>query len=82
MTEEEAVKSALTKERVEGEYLLSKFHKKIQQFEEEYSMSTEDFIERYEAGELGDKEEYMEWKALHESIEHWQNKIKKLEKAC
>ena len=34
---------------------------KIKRFEEKYSMSSNEFLERYTRGELGDEEEFIEW---------------------
>ena len=53
---------------------------KIKRFEEKYSMTSSEFLERYTRGELGDKEEYMEWygelkflERIHEELEELKN---------
>lgn len=38
--------------------------KDIERFEGEYNMSSDEFFERFEKGELGDNEDYFEWSAL------------------
>lgn len=81
MTESEAIDSAVTKEREEGKYLLNRFRRQISEFEEEYQMKTESFIKKFDSGELGDKEDYFEWKAIWRAVKHWENKLAELEKA-
>jgi len=53
---------------------------KIKRFEEEYGMSSSEFLERYTRGELGDEEEYMEWygelkflEKIHRELEELKN---------
>lgn len=53
---------------------------KIKRFEEKYGMTSSEFLERYTRGELGDKEEYMEWygelkflERIHEELEELKN---------
>lgn len=38
--------------------------KDIELFEGKYNMSSNEFFERFEKGELGDNEDYFEWSAL------------------
>lgn len=38
--------------------------KDIEIFEGKYNMSSKEFFERFEKGEMGDKEDYFEWSAL------------------
>ncbi|MEI7638751.1 MAG: hypothetical protein WCJ37_15680 [Syntrophus sp. (in: bacteria)] len=41
----------------------------LSSFESTYQMSSEDFFERFEKGELGDKEAYFEWSAMYQMYE-------------
>jgi len=40
--------------------------KNIRYFEKKYGMKTEEFYEKFQAGELGDDMDFFEWKALKE----------------
>lgn len=79
--DEDVVQSAVEKETQEGKYLLSRFREKLQEFEDEYGMDTETFIEKFRSGECGDREDYFEWNTIYESVKHWEQKIQQLEKA-
>lgn len=78
---EDVVSSAVRKERTEGKFLLDRFREKLTTFENEYDMKTVEFIDKFEAGTLGDDEDFFEWKAIYESVKYWENKIEKLEQA-
>ncbi len=38
----------------------------LSRFESAYQMSSQDFFERFEKGDLGDKEDYFEWSAMYQ----------------
>lgn len=77
----DAVSSAIRKDLNEGEYMLEKFRQQLEEFEEEYSMGSEEFIEKFESGELGDNEDFFEWYAVYRSKEHWEKKTGELRDA-
>ena len=39
--------------------------KELSHFEDTYQMSSQDFFEKFENGDLGDKEDYFEWSAMY-----------------
>ena len=43
--------------------------KELSRFESAYQMSSKDFFDRFERGELGDKEDYFEWSAMYQMHE-------------
>ena len=43
-----------------------------QQLEQRYGWSTELFLQKFEAGEIGDDHEVFVWYALAQGIEDWQ----------
>lgn len=53
---------------------------RIKRFEEKYGMSSSEFIKRYTRGELGDKEEYMEWYGELKFLERIHNELEELKK--
>ncbi|MFB6209180.1 MAG: hypothetical protein ABEJ56_03505 [Candidatus Nanohaloarchaea archaeon] len=77
----DAVDSAIRKDLNEGEYMLERFRKRLEEFEEEYDMSSEEFMEKFESGELGDDEDFFEWYAVYESMKYWEEKTGKLMEA-
>jgi hypothetical protein len=77
----DAVDSAIRKDLNEGEYMLERFRNKLEEFEERYDMSSEEFIEKFKSGELGDDEDFFEWYAIYQSKKHWEQKTDKLREA-
>lgn len=41
------------------------------QFEEEYGLVTDEFMQKFEAGELGDAQEYFDWYAAKHGLDIW-----------
>ncbi len=58
---------------------LSNLEKKLQQFETKYSMSTEEFNEKFEKGLLGDDQDFFEWNAYVQYYRDWQVRKQALE---
>ncbi len=50
------------------EHSIKRTKEKLKSFEEKYSMSSEEFYERFERGELGDSQEFMLWAAEYEAL--------------
>ena len=50
------------------EHSIEKTIEKLRNFEKKYSMSSEEFYERFERGELGDSQEFMLWAAEYEAL--------------
>lgn len=78
---EDAVTSAVRKEKQEGEYLLERFQRKLKAFEEKHGIETQDFVEKFNSGELDDREDFFEWKSVYKGLKHWKEKLKTLERA-
>jgi len=48
------------------------FYKKtLQEFEKKYQLSTETFLERFEAGQMGDDADYFDWYAFAKLLALW-----------
>ena len=47
------------------------FAKECQAFEEKYRISSDDFLVRFESGDLGDEPDYFEWQFAKESLDKW-----------
>lgn len=60
---------------------LRRYEKKLGRFEEQYEMDTEEFIQKFESGELGDDEEWFNWKFVYEAHQRLMERKKQLDKA-
>ena len=78
---EDVIASAIKKEKDEGKYILERFQRKLKAFEDKYDIETDDFVEKFESGELDDREDFFEWISVHKGREHWKKKIENLERA-
>ena len=58
---------------------LSNIKEELEKFEIKYTMSTEEFNEKFEKGQLGDDQDFFEWNAYKEYYNDWQNRKKALE---
>lgn len=54
--------------------MLDHLKERLDEFEEEYGMDSEEFMQKFESGELGDKEDFFEWHAVIQSINHLEQK--------
>jgi hypothetical protein len=66
-------------------YQLAKYRNHIEQisgelekFETNYKMSSEQFYKKFEAGELGDDEDFFEWSSLYENVLLYKKRIEEL----
>ncbi len=76
--ETKAVKEAVQKERELGRFMLKRYEDKLSKFEDKYDMTTDEFVEKFEKGELGDDQDYFEWFAIFKGNEHWKEKLDEL----
>lgn len=53
-------------ERHRAERELEELKVRLEELEAEYRMSSEDFYRRYEAGQLGDSADFMEWSSFYD----------------
>ncbi|MDY6774161.1 MAG: hypothetical protein SVS85_03075, partial [Candidatus Nanohaloarchaea archaeon] len=58
---QDVVASAVEKELDEGELVVERLRRRLDRFEEKYDMETEEFIKKFEEGDIGDKEDFFEW---------------------
>jgi hypothetical protein len=50
----------------------------LEKFETNYKMSSEQFYRDFEAGELGDDEDFFEWSSLYENVLLYKKRIEEL----
>jgi hypothetical protein len=63
----------LERERVEREY--AELTARLLSFEHQYGMPTEDFYRKFEAGELGDSVDFVEWSSMRDLRESLRNHL-------
>jgi hypothetical protein len=60
---------------------LARYERDLQEFEQRYSMDSETFYRRFEAGEIGDAMDFCEWAGLYELHQDLLEKLQRLEDA-
>lgn len=70
----EIVQTALRNQAELARFRYDQFAKECQTFERRFRMTTEDFLTKFDAGELGDAEEYFDWFAAARGREVWRQK--------
>lgn len=70
----EIVKSSLAHEVEISKFMLEKYKAKLKEFEKKFKMVTEEFYQKFEDGEIGDREEFFEWFAFIEYYKDWKKK--------
>lgn len=60
---------------------LSGYRNKLQELEARHGMSTDEFMKRFEAGDLGDADEWFDWDAIAALKTEAERKLGELERA-
>ena len=60
---------------------LSGYRSKLQELERDHGMSTEVFLQRFEAGELGDADQWFDWEAIAALKTEAERKLGELERS-
>ncbi len=70
----------LKKELGFADFALSKLKSEMKPYEKDYSLSWKEFIDKFEAGKLGDDRVWFTWYAIAESAKDWDDTKKEIEK--
>ncbi|MEA3349903.1 MAG: hypothetical protein U9Q82_04705 [Chloroflexota bacterium] len=62
----------LEREKSVCDVAIARLTEKYRPLEQEYGWTTDEFVEKFDAGEIGDKQEYFLWHALAEASKDWQ----------
>jgi len=83
LAEEEVpiVKESLQRELRFSEAKVNLLKEEIEGFEKRYGMSSEEFMTKFERGELGDEQDYFEWWGLLRGIKKIEEKLRKIKAA-
>jgi len=72
---QETISQALKNEAEIARFKMEHFRKLCQEFEERFGMTSDEFLKRFEQGELGDDQEYFDWFAAKRGLDLWAGKL-------
>lgn len=80
LAEEEVliVKESLRRELALSEAKVNLIREEIEGFEKRYEMSPEEFVDKFERGELGDAQDFFEWWGLVKGLKKIEEQIGKI----
>lgn len=70
-----ALEKALAYERGEAQHQLAQLEQDLAEFEQEYGLTSDGFYARFEAGEMGDAVDFVEWASLFQMAQRLQDRI-------
>jgi len=70
----EIVQSALRNQAELARFRYEQFARECQSFERKFNLTTEEFTAKFDAGELGDAEDYFDWFAAARGCAVWKQK--------
>ena len=73
------VKSGLAIEENILKMSLGEYKKDLETFERKYKMSSEEFIQKFESGDLGDEAKWFDFLFAYRAYEHVRKKLKLME---
>ncbi len=66
------LKSSLKREYTLCSNAVAFYKKALKKFEQKYHLSTNTFLKRFEAGQIGDDGDYFDWYAFARLLAQWQ----------
>ncbi|MBI2875408.1 MAG: hypothetical protein HYY20_00845 [Candidatus Tectomicrobia bacterium] len=69
----------LGREKAMCETAIARLKERYRLLEQQYGWSTDEFLEKFNAGEIGDEQEFFLWYALAEAEKDWQTTRDSLE---
>jgi hypothetical protein len=76
------VRAALKSEAIMARLRYEQFARECQTFEQRFRMTTEQFLAEFDAGKLGDDEEYFNWFAAARGRAVWMQKAQVLDEVA
>ncbi len=72
----QALQEAILNQTALARARFERFQSECQVFERGYAMSSDEFLDRFEAGELGDAAEFFDWFAAKRGLDVWERKYR------
>ncbi|HAG51210.1 MAG: hypothetical protein A2X87_04610 [Deltaproteobacteria bacterium GWC2_42_51] len=66
------IKTSLKREYVLCSNATAFYKKAIKVFEQKYRLSTQSFLKKFEAGQIGDEADFFDWYAFAKLLSQWQ----------
>ncbi|MCL7454566.1 MAG: hypothetical protein M8467_16125 [Anaerolineae bacterium] len=76
-----ALEKLFAYELKESQEQLARLMRDLSQFEQQYDLSSDAFYARFQAGEMGDAMDFVEWASLHQMAERLKRRIGLLEES-
>ena len=67
----EVIRSALDLDKRIAKYKKGKYSDICEKFERKYKMNSDTFMEKFESGQLDDRDEFFDWFAAKKGFEKW-----------
>jgi len=62
----------LAREKMVCDTAIARLRERYRPLEQRYGWSTDEFLKKFNAGQIGDKQEFFLWYALAEAVKDWQ----------
>ena len=66
------IKISLKREYALCSNAIAFYKKEVKEFEQKYNLSTQTFLKKFEAGQMGDDADYFDWYAFTKLLAQWQ----------
>ncbi len=71
----DVIRSALAFDERIAEYKKNKYANICKNFESKFGMNSEIFMEKFESGELDDRDDFFDWYAAKKALDNWSKKL-------
>ena len=71
MQQTNEIKVSLKREYVLYSNAVAFYKKALQEFEQKHQLSTQTFLKKFEAGQMGDEADYFDWYAFARLLARW-----------
>jgi len=72
MTLKPEVVRVLAREKMVCDTAIARLRERYRPLERQYGWTTNEFLEKFNSGEIGDEQEFFLWYALAEAVKDWQ----------
>jgi len=72
------LKDSLKMKKTTLELNLARYKKRLANFEKKYQMTTSDFVNKFNSGEIGDDSDWFEWEFIYQAFKETNKKLKRI----